>query len=237
MTTKTMNPKMNGELGAKPVSSSRMDVRRLATMAMLVALAYVVTSVTRFPLVSAAPYRKYDPKDVVLAIGGFLYGPASAAIMSLATCLIEMVTVSESGPVGFLMNLLASLAFILPASLIYQKRRTLGGAVAGLAVGVALMTGTMLLWNYIITPFYEKIAREVVAAKMQQVFLPFNLVKGSLNMALTLVLYQPVNNALRRAHLLPALPGGQTRRRINLGILALGVVLLAICLFLVFRVL
>ena len=59
------------------------------------------------------------------------------------------------------------------------------------------------------------------------VFLPFNVIKGVLNAALTLVLYQPVSNALRRSRLLPALPDGSLRRSYNLGALVLGLFLLA----------
>ena len=214
-----------------------MDTKKMATMAMLAALAYVVMSVTRLPLMAAAPYLKYDPKDVVLVIGGFLYGPGAAAAMSLVVCLLEMFTLSESGIVGFLMNFMASTAFIVPASWIYHKKRTIGGAVAGLFCGVMLMTGTMLLWNWIITPFYEKIPREVVEAMLVPVFLPFNLVKGGMNMALSVLLYQPVNNALRRMHLLPALPDGKVRRRLNPTVIAFGALLLVICVVIVLKML
>jgi len=214
-----------------------MDTKKLATMAMLAALAFVVMSVTRLPLMAAAPFLKYDPKDVILVIGGFLYGPAAAAAMSLVVCLMEMFTLSESGIVGFAMNFLASAAFICPAAMIYQKRRTIGGAVAGLLCGVVLMTGTMLMWNWIITPFYQKIPREAVETMLIPVFLPFNAVKGSLNMALAVLLYQPINNALRRLHLLPALPDGKVRRRLNPTVLAFGAVLLVVCVVIVLKML
>ena len=211
----------------KPLHKSRVETRQLATMAMLVALAYVVTVVTRFPLMSAAPFLKYDPKDVVLLIGAYLYGPMAGAAMSVVTCFIEMITVSEAGVYGFIMNVVASWAFILPAAFLYHRRRTMGGAIAGLALGVAAMAATMVLWNYIITPIYQGWPRDQVAGMLATVFLPFNVIKGVLNAALTLVLYQPVSNALRRSHLLPALPDGSLRRSYNLGAVFLGLFLLA----------
>jgi len=215
-----------------------MDTKKMATMAMLAALAYVVMSVTRLPLMAAAPYLKYDPKDVILVIGGFLYGPAAAAAMSLVVCLIEMFTLSESGIIGFAMNFLASAAFICPAALIYRKRRTIGGAVAGLLCGVVLMTTTMLMWNWLITPLYQEgLTREAITAMLLPVFLPFNAVKGALNMALTVLLYQPINNALRRMRLLPALPDGKVRRRLNPAVLAFGAVMLTVCVVIVLKML
>ena len=44
--------------------------------------------------------------------------------------------------------------------------------------------------------------------------------------ALTLVLYQPITNALRRSHLLPALPDGSVRRSYRMSALLLGLFLL-----------
>ena len=229
MTSEAMNRKPAAAGGAKPLSAGRVDVKKLASMAMLVALAYVVMSVTRFPLMAAAPYLRYDPKDVVLTIGAFLYGPLAGVAMSVTVCFLELITVSEAGLWGFLMNVVASCSFLLPASLLYHRRRTAGGAVLGLALGVVTMTAVMLLWNYVVTPFYNGNPREAVAAMLLPVILPFNGVKALLNAALTLVLYQPVNNALRRARLLPALPDGSRRRNLNVGILLLGLFLVATC--------
>ncbi len=46
--------------------------RKLTTIGMLCALAYVAVVVGRIPLVL---FLKYDPKDVVIVIGGLLFGP------------------------------------------------------------------------------------------------------------------------------------------------------------------
>ena len=219
---------------AKTLTASRVDTRKLATMAMLVALAYIVTVVTRVPLIAAAPYLKYDPKSVVLVSGGFLYGPMAGGAMCLVVSLIEMFTVGQSGIIGFIMNVLASVAFVCPAAWICRRFRTLKSAVFGLAVGVAALTAVMLLWNYLVTPLYQpNMTREAVAGMLLPVIMPFNLLKGGLNMALTLLLYQPVNNGLRRLHLLPALPDGETRRNIHVGNVLFGAALLVICLLVV----
>ena len=210
----------------KPLHKARVETRQLATMAMLVALAYVVTVVTRFPLMAAADFLKYDPKDVVILIGAYLYGPLAGAGMAVAACFIEMITVSEAGVYGFIMNVVASWAFVLPAALLYRRRRTMGGAIAGLALGVVSMAAVMVLWNYIITPIYQGWPREQVAGMLATVFLPFNVIKGVLNAALTLVLYQPITNALRRSHLLPALPDGSVRRSYRMSAVLLGLFLL-----------
>lgn len=180
------------------MSKSLQRTRNLVLMAMLAAMAYVLMAVGRVPVIM---FLKYDPKDVVLGIGGFMLGPGAAALMSLLVSLIEMVTVSETGFIGFFMNVLSTCAFICPAAWFYHRKRSLRSATIGLAVGVILMTIMMLAWNYIITPIYMGYPRAAVAEMLLPVFLPFNLIKGALNAAFTILLYKPISSALLRSRL------------------------------------
>ncbi|MDO4865784.1 MAG: ECF transporter S component [Clostridia bacterium] len=193
------------------MSESRINSKRLTLMAMLAAMAYVAMLVTR-PLPAVAGFLSYDLKDVIVAMSGFLLGPVAAALITLVVSLIEMVTVSSTGPIGLLMNVLSTLAFALPAALLYRKNRTLRSAAVGLALGVVIMTAVMLAWNYIITPMYMAVPRSVVAGMLLPTFLPFNLVKGGLNAGITMLLYKPLSTALKRAGLLASQGGGAPRR-------------------------
>lgn len=178
-------------------------IRKLATLAMLAALAYVVMLVLRVPIMPSAPFLKYDAKDVILCVAGFLYGPIEGAVLSLIVATLEMVTVGTTGPWGLLMNFLASAAFVCTASLVYRWKHTLPGAILGLACGMVMMTGSMLLWNWLVTPIYQGMPRQAVAEMLVPVFLPFNLMKSGLNTILTLLVYKPVTKALRLAKLVP----------------------------------
>lgn len=68
-----------------------------------------------------------------------------------------------------------------------MRKRTLSGAVTGLISGVATMVVIMLLWNYIMVPIYNSTPRAEVAKMLLPIFLPFNLIKGGLNTAITLL--------------------------------------------------
>lgn len=183
-------------------SRSRIELRTWVSMAMLTAVAYVVMLLSKaLPQVNG--FLQMDLKDTIICIGGFIYGPLSAAIISIVVALIEMFSVSDTGPIGCLMNVIATGAFCCTASFVYKKVHTRKGAVIGLTTGVVVLVVVMLLWNYLITPIYQKVPREVVAAMLPTVFLPFNLVKGGLNMAIILLLYKPVVTALRKARLAP----------------------------------
>ena len=65
-----------------------------------------------------------------------------------------------------------------------------------------MMCVVMVAWNYIITPLYMHVPRTVVAGMLLPTILPFNLVKGGLNAGITMLIYKPVTEALRRAGLL-----------------------------------
>ncbi len=186
------------------------SIQKIAGYGMFCALAYVAVLLVHFlPIPKVAGFLSYDPKDAVVVIAGFLFGPAATLVISLITALLEMVTISTTGPWGFLMNFLSTAAFAFPAALVYKKMRSYQGALAGLCAGVAAQVAAMILWNYLFTPIYMKVPREVVVTMLLPVFLPFNLIKGGINAGLTLTLYKPFVTALRRAKLIP---GSETEK-------------------------
>ena len=192
---------MSNSPAVRSKARSAWDTKTLVSMAMLTGIAYIVMLVSK--LMPSVMFLDFDFKDVVICIGGFTFGPLAAAVISILVAFIEMITISTTGPIGFIMNALATCAFCCTASYLYKKMHTKKGAVLGLACGVVCLVAVMLLWNYLITPIYMGMDRAVVAAMLPTVFLPFNLVKGGLNMALILLLYKPVVTALRKARLVP----------------------------------
>ena len=182
------------------MKESRFSTRYMAAVAMFAALSFVAVLLAKV-IPNVAGFLSYEPKDAVIVIAGLLYGPLTSVLISVLVSFIEMLTISTTGPYGFLMNVVSTCAFAAPAAWFYQKNRTQKGAVIGLVIGILTMVAAMLLWNYIITPFYMGVPRETVAGMLMSVFLPFNLVKGGINAALTLLLYKPVVSALRKAGL------------------------------------
>ena len=180
----------------------KLTVKKITTLAMLAAMAYIVMAFIRIPIMPAAPFLEYDPKDIFFVIAGFLFGPLESFVIIVLVCLIEMVTVSTSGPIGLLMNVIASVCFVIPAALIYKKKKTLPFAVIGLAAGVLCMTGSMVLWNWLISPLYMGVPQEVIVPMLPTVFAPFNLIKAGINMGLTLMIYKPISTILHKSGIL-----------------------------------
>lgn len=180
----------------------KLTVKKITTLAMLAAMAYIVMAFIRIPIMPAAPFLEYDPKDILFVMAGFLFGPIESLIIVVLVCLIEMVTVSTSGPIGLLMNVVASLCFVIPAALIYKKKKTISFAIIGLAAGVLCMTASMVLWNWLISPLYMGVPREVIVPMLPTVFAPFNLIKAGINMGLTLIIYKPISAILHKSGIL-----------------------------------
>ena len=209
----------------------KYSVKKMALLAMLAAVAYLIVAVVRIPVVL---FLKYEPKDVIITIGGFLLGPMASFIISVLVSLLEMVTISETGPIGCLMNLLSTCCFACTAALVYKREHSLKGAIIGLAAGSVLTVCIMLLWNWLITPLYLGIERTAVEALLLPAFLPFNLLKVGLNSALTLFLYKPLVTALRKTGLVET-GVKKSRSKIGIYLFAGGLLLTCILLLLVMQ--
>lgn len=209
---------------------NKLSVKHMVLLAMLAAIAYMMVSLIRIPLVL---FLSYEPKDVIITIGGFLLGPMASFVVSLVVSLLEMVTISQTGPIGCLMNLLSTCTFACTAAFIYKKKHTMSGAIWGLAIASVVMVSIMLLWNWLITPLYMTgTSRADVAAMLLPVFLPFNLLKAGLNSAFILLLYKPVVTALRKTRLIPE--PGKSGRSSKIGVYLFAAALLITCVLFVF---
>ena len=213
----------------------KLDVKMIAVLGMLSAIAYVLASLIRIPLVPAVGFLGYEPKDVILVMAGFIYGPLAPLVMAAVIALLEGFTTSVMGPIGIPMNFIASVSFACTASAIYRKWRTLAGATVGLLVSVVITTIVMLLWNYALTPTLLGLPRPVVEAILIPGFLPFNLIKGTLNAAWTMLLYKQVRTALNKSGLLPVSSNTPTpgATKVNIGVILVPAFVIITCVMIV----
>jgi Predicted membrane protein len=206
-----------------------MNTKKITTTAMFCAVAFLV-SLIKLPFNG---FLDLEMKSAVITICAFMMGPITGFIISVIVPVIEFLTVSGTGPIGLLMNIIATCAFVCPATLIYKRDHKMNGAIIGLAVGTIALTISMLLWNYIVTPIYMNVPRDVVVGMLVPVLLPFNLLKGGLNMALTLLLYKPIVTTLRKARLVPEGQSTGKASRVNTGVMVFASLLLLTCVLLV----
>ena len=206
----------------------KISTRKLTSASMLCAAAYLLMLISKI-IPQVYGFLQFDVKDVAITIGGFVLGPVYAVIISLVVGFLEFLSVSDTGIIGLIMNFVSTASYCATASLIYNRKRTLNSAIAGLCVATLVLTGVMVLWNYYITPLYMVgTTREMIAPMLATVFLPFNLVKGLLNTAIILITYRPIVGGLRRAKLVEMSASAQPKKKFSPAIV-IGVALLLIC--------
>jgi riboflavin transporter FmnP len=179
----------------------KLNTNKMVKIAVLSALAIVFMLLIRFPLIPSAAHLEYDPADIPVLIGGFMYGPIAGLIITVIVSLIQTLTVSSgSGWIGFAMHVIATGALVLVASSIYKKIHSFKGAIISLIAGSLAMTLVMIPANLFFTPKFG-IPYEVVKASLAIAIVPFNLIKSIVNSVLTILLYKPLGRAFKKISL------------------------------------
>ncbi|MGM0396894.1 MAG: ECF transporter S component [Bacillota bacterium] len=163
----------------------------------------------------APPFMKIDISDLPALIGAFAMGPMVGVIIQfLKNFLNVIIEGSTTGGVGELANFIVGSVFAYTAGFVYFKKKTFGRAVTGLILGTIAMTIVITIANYyFMFPFYAKlfgipmdtlvemgtaINKNIVDMKTMMVYavVPFNIVKGVMLTAITLLIYKKVSPLL-----------------------------------------
>jgi riboflavin transporter FmnP len=172
---------------------------RLAKLGMLTALSVLLVYAIHFPIFPAASFLEYDMADVPILIGTFLYGPWWGLALTAVVSLLQWLLVSpQSMWVGAVMHFCATGSYVIAAGLIYQKMRTLKGALIGMAVGSILQTAMMIPMNLIFTVHFFGVPKETVLTLLPTAIIPFNAIKTVANSILTFLLYKRVEKLLTK---------------------------------------
>ena len=68
------------------------NTKKLTATAMFCALAFVAVVLCRIPVIL---FLSYEPKDIVITLGGLIYGPWTAFLISVIVSVVEMITISR----------------------------------------------------------------------------------------------------------------------------------------------
>lgn len=176
----------------------KFSVKKMVTMAVLSALSIVLMLIIRVPIIPAAPYLIYEPADVPIFIGTFLFGPLAGLAMTVVVSAIQATMLSPDGWVGFVMHVAATGTFVVTAGLIYKKVHKLKGAIIALVAGTLAMTLIMIPVNMIIQPLVYGYPLEAVKSLIVPVLIPFNLIKAGVNSVITLIIYKSISKVVHK---------------------------------------
>lgn len=191
-------------------------VRQMALIAMMGAAA-VILMLLEIPLpFLAPPFYELDFSEVPVMIGAFALGPVSGVLIELVKILLNlMINGSITAGVGEFGNFLIGCSFLLPASVIYYRKKDKKHAMIGMAVGTIFMVVAGCLVNaYLLLPAYSVglgIPMESLVAMGTAInpaidgiltfvllaVAPFNLLKGILVSVLTMLLYKRISGLIK----------------------------------------
>lgn len=185
--------------------------KKLALMGVITALSVVLYFIeVPLPFI-ALEFYKLDLSDIPIMIGSFILGPVAGVLMELVKNLIHLL-ITRTGGVGELANFAIGCAFVVPASLIYKYKKTVHGAIVGLAVSIVCMAIIGGLMNYfVMLPMYGvgdvqcaglgKAISNLITDKKTLVLysiVPFNLIKGFIDSFITLLVYKRLSEFIKK---------------------------------------
>ncbi len=188
-------------------------VRYIVKIGLLSALS-VLVMLFEFPIVFIAPsFYELDLSESVIMMGGFAMGPLAALIMEFVKNVLNiLINGTTTGFVGEFANFVTGCCLTVPAALVYKYRKSLKGALVGMAIGIVSLAIVGGLINYyIMLPMYSAFMPldSIIAAgaavtgfihdKATFVLfavVPFNIVKGLLCSGIALLLYKRLSKIL-----------------------------------------
>lgn len=177
-----------------PTNNSNVwSTRQLVTMALMCAIGTLLSFI-EFPLLPGVTWLKFDASNIPAMVAGFAYGPAGGVAVGIVTAIIHGLLMADF--TGALMNILVVTCFVLPAALIYKKKRTYKFAIIGLVFSIIAGVIGSIIGNLLLTPSWLGVPFDAVVALIIPVLIPFNLLKGLLNSVITLIVYKSISNII-----------------------------------------
>ena len=196
--------------------TSNMAVKNMITIGMLAAIA-VILMLFEFPIPFLAPgFYKLDLSELPVLIGTIAMGPVAGIAIEFVKILLNLlINGTTTAYVGELGNFIVGCAFLIPAGIIYWRKKTFKRAVIALVVGGLTMVAAGSLMNaYVLLPLYASAfggMQNIIAAGtavnghitsvatfVLLAVAPFNLVKAVLVSVLTLLLYKRISVLLKK---------------------------------------
>ena len=198
------------------MSNVNNKTRKLVEIGMLGAIATVLM-LFEFPIpFIAPPFYKLDFSEVPVLVGAFALGPMAGATIELIKILINLlINGTATAFVGEIGNYILGCSFVIPAALIYKKKKSKKVAMISMIAGTITMTVFGCFLNaYVLLPTYAAAFGMPIDAivgmgsaingnitnVMTFVILavaPFNILKGIVVSTITLLIYKHISPILK----------------------------------------
>ncbi|WP_061996292.1 ECF transporter S component [Clostridium sp. ATCC 25772] len=173
-------------------------LNKMIKISLLSAIAFILMYV-EIPVIPAFPWLRMDLSDVPALMGAFAFGPLIGVIIELfKNILIILFKGTATGLVGELANFLVGISLVLPASIIYHRKKSKKTAIIGMILGFLSIEIVAILVNiYILLPaFGMHMAGKELINYIVFGLIPFNGVKAIIVSFTTFLLYKRLSITL-----------------------------------------
>ena len=190
--------------------------RRVALVGVFSAIAAVLM-LFELPLWFAPSFYELDFSEIPVMICAFAMGPVAGVATELCKVLLKLVLKGTTTAfVGDFANFVVGCSLVLPASIAYYAKKSKKTAILGLILGTAVMTvfGSGFNALYLLPKFSELFGMPMdaiismgpaVNSSIHSVWtlvffavVPFNILKGLLVSAVTMLLYKHISPILKK---------------------------------------
>ena len=192
-----------------------LSTRKIALVGLFAAVSAVLM-VLEVPVPFAPPFYKIDLSELPILIITFAFGPVAGVMTEFIKILLKLIMKSTSTAfVGELANFSVGCTLILPAGIIYLSRKTKRMALIACVAGTLCMTlfGSAFNAVYLLPKFAQlfgmpleaivgmgtKINPSITSVETMALFAvaPLNLLKGTIDTVLTMLLYKRLSPILK----------------------------------------
>ena len=188
----------------------KLTTEQLAVIAVMSAIAFLLAFI-EIPMPLSPSFAMMDVSDLPAVLTAFAIGPVAGALVEIIKNILQAFS-SSTGGIGELANCLMGCAYVIPAGLIYKKKKTRKGALIACVVGsLSIGVAAALLNYYLLLPLFEMFMPldQIIAAF--SAFLPFiktkfdvclynalpgNILKGVIISVLAMLMYKPLSPLL-----------------------------------------
>ncbi|MDY3729044.1 MAG: ECF transporter S component [Candidatus Choladocola sp.] len=203
----------NTKTAGRPTAG--LKLRTMVEVGMLGAVS-VILMLFEIPLWFAPSFYEIDLSEVPVLIGAFALGPVAGVLIELVKILLNLlINGTTTAGVGELANFLIGCSMVVPAAMIYRKKKTKKHAIIGMAAGGIFMTVVGCFLNaFVLLPAYSKAFGMPMEALIGMgtavnpaitslttfallAVAPFNILKSVVVSVITVLLYKHISPILK----------------------------------------
>lgn len=195
--------------------SDKFKIHRMTLIAIMSVIALVLD---QFGIYLVPDMYKINLGDLPCVICSFTMGPVAGILTETIKVLLNLVVNgTKTAFIGEFANFAMGCGYVLPAAIIYFRRKNRKNAIIALITGTVICTVMGVLMNaFVLLPFYAKIysggdvdklissigSKKSIVTSLKNllilIVIPCNFIKCAASSIITMVIYKPISHLIKQ---------------------------------------